>query len=176
MRRNVNGETAVPLKYTYTYVSNDIVESGVQNGERTIGNKIFFSSLPFASRKRKERKKEYFATMRNRASELSPLTHHPLRNTLPLSVYPFVLCRANDNLRDEYRVGGNPGAHLRSAHGIVRRCTLKLQRTNHWHIYRHFRRGCWPTPRKILLVHRRVKVDRLLTTATATVPKAFVRR
>lgn len=58
MRRNVNGETAVPLKYTYTYVSNDIVESGVQNGERTIGNKIFFSSLPFASRKRKEKKKK----------------------------------------------------------------------------------------------------------------------
>ena len=30
----------------------------MQNGERTIGNKIFFSSLPFASRKRKEKKKK----------------------------------------------------------------------------------------------------------------------
>lgn len=147
----------------------------MQNGERTIGNKIFFSSLPFASRKRKERKKKRNISRQCETARLNFL-HHPLRNTLPLSVYPFVLCRANDNLRDEYRVGGNPGAHLRSAHGIVRRCTLKLQRTNHWHIYRHFRRGCWPTPRKILLVHRRVKVDRLLTTATATVPKAFVRR
>lgn len=147
----------------------------MQNGERTIGNKIFFSSLPFASRKRKEKKKKRNISRQCETARLNFL-HHPLRNTLPLSVYPFVLCRANDNLRDEYRVGGNPGAHLRSAHGIVRRCTLKLQRTNHWHIYRHFRRGCWPTPRKILLVHRRVKVDRLLTTATATVPKAFVRR
>lgn len=147
----------------------------MQNGERTIGNKIFFSSLPFASRKRKERKKKRNISRQCETARLNFL-HHPLRNTLPLSVYPFVLCRANDNLRDEYRVGGNPRAHLRSAHGIVRRCTLKLQRTNHWHIYRHFRRGCWPTPRKILLVHRRVKVDRLLTTATATVPKAFVRR
>jgi len=30
-------------------------------------------------------------------------------------------------------------AHLRSAHGSLRECTLKLHRTNLRHIYRHFR-------------------------------------
>lgn len=53
-----------------------------------------------------------------------------------------------------YEYSGEPRAHLWSAHGIVRRCTLKLHRANHWHIYRHFRRGYWPTPRKILLVRQ----------------------
>lgn len=92
MRRNVNGETAVPLKYTYTYVSNDIVESGVQNGERTIGNKIFFSSLPFASRKRKERKKKRNISRQCETARLNFL-HHPLRNTLPLSIPLFCAVR-----------------------------------------------------------------------------------
>lgn len=74
----------------------------MQNGERTIGNKIFFSSLPFARRKRKKRNI-------SRQWETACLNFLRLPTTLYVipCLYPFVVYRerANDNLRDEYRVG-----------------------------------------------------------------------
>lgn len=80
----------------------------MQNGERTIGNKIFFSSLPFASRKRKEKKKK-----RNISRQCETARLNFLRLPTTLYVIPCLylsLCSVPCERQSTRRVscGGEP--------------------------------------------------------------------